>query len=79
MDRPINGDGFRAHVEPFLLLTLKVMNNLGSHKRGAIGCLIRAAPVLASSFCRPTHPISTRSSRCSPTQPWPGAAVHQPG
>jgi transposase len=48
IDGPINGDSFRAYIEHFLLPTLLpgdivVMDNLGSHKGGAIRRLIRAA------------------------------------
>jgi transposase len=52
MDGPVNGDGFRDYVERFRLPTLKVMNNLGSHKRRAIRCLIRArcSPLLSAAY-----------------------------
>ena len=41
IDRPINGDSFRAYVEQFLAPTLKpgdivIMDNLGSHKGEAV-------------------------------------------
>lgn len=41
IDRPINGDSFRAYVEQFLAPTLKpgdivIMDNLGSHKGQAV-------------------------------------------
>jgi transposase len=47
-DGPINGQCFRAYVEPQLVPVLEpgdivVMDNLGSHKSAAIGHLIRAA------------------------------------
>ena len=71
IDGPINGDSFRAYVEQFLVPTLQpgdivVMDNLGTHKSGAIRAPIRAAGARSSS-CRPTRPISTRSSRSSPS------------
>jgi transposase len=48
LDGPINGDAFTAYVEQVLAPTLKrgdvvVMDNLGSHKGGAVRRLIRAA------------------------------------
>ncbi len=48
IDGPINGDSFTAYVEHFLIPTLLpgdivVMDNLGSHKGGAIRRLVRAA------------------------------------
>ncbi len=48
IDGPINGESFKAYVEQFLVPTLQpgdivVMDNLGSHKGGAIRRLIRAA------------------------------------
>jgi len=48
IDGPINGESFKVYVEQFLLPTLQpgdivVMDNLGSHKGGAIRRLIRAA------------------------------------
>ena len=47
-DGPINGLSFRAYVEQMLIPTLKpgdivIMDNLGSHKSGAIRKAIRAA------------------------------------
>jgi transposase len=47
-DGPINGESFRAYVEQLLVPTLRrgdivVMDNLGSHKSGAIRKAIRAA------------------------------------
>ena len=46
-DGPINGESFRAYVEQVLIPTLRpgdivVMDNLGSHKSGAIRAAIRA-------------------------------------
>jgi transposase len=46
-DGPINGESFRAYVEQVLIPTLKpgdivIMDNLGSHKSGAIRSAIRA-------------------------------------
>ena len=48
IDGPINGESFRAYVEQALIPTLKpgdivVMDNLGSHKGGAVRAAIRAA------------------------------------
>jgi predicted outer membrane repeat protein len=48
VDGPINGETFRSYVEQFLVPTLKegdivIMDNLGSHKGGAIRAAIRAA------------------------------------
>jgi transposase len=48
LDGPINGDAFTAYVEQVLAPTLKpgdvvVMDNLGSHKGGAVRRLIRKA------------------------------------
>ncbi|AMS45518.1 transposase [Aminobacter aminovorans] len=45
---PINGQCFRAYVEQLLVPELRpgdivVMDNLGSHKSAAVGCMIRAA------------------------------------
>ena len=47
IDGPINGAGFRAYVEQILVPTLRpgdivIMDNLGSHKGGAIRRAIRA-------------------------------------
>jgi transposase len=47
LDGPINGDSFKAYVEQVLVPTLKpgdivIMDNLGSHKSGAIRSAIRA-------------------------------------
>ncbi len=47
LDGPINGQSFRAHVEQFLVPTLKpgdivIMDNLGSHKGITIRKAIRA-------------------------------------
>jgi hypothetical protein len=71
LDGPINGQLFTAYVEQFLVPTLKpgdivVMDNLGSHKGQIVRQLIRAAGARIL-FCRPTAPISTRSSRSSPS------------
>jgi transposase len=46
-DGPINGENFRAYIEQVLVPTLKpgdivVMDNLGSHKSGAIRSAIRS-------------------------------------
>ena len=48
LDGPINGASFKAYVEQLLVPTLKpgdivVMDNLGSHKGGAVRAAIRAA------------------------------------
>jgi len=48
IDGPINGESFLAYVEQILALALKpgdivIMDNLGSHKGGAIRKAIRAA------------------------------------
>jgi transposase len=48
VDGPINGESFRAHIEQFLLPTLRpgeivIMDNLGSYKGSAIRRLIRTA------------------------------------
>lgn len=48
VDGPINGETFRSYVEQFLVPTLKegdivIMDNLGSHKGGAVRAAIRAA------------------------------------
>ena len=48
IDGPINGASFRAYVEQVLIPTLVpgdivVMDNLGSHKGGAVRAAIRAA------------------------------------
>lgn len=48
LDGPINGIGFRAYVEQFLVPTLKpgdivIMDNLGSHKGHAVRQAIRGA------------------------------------
>lgn len=48
LDGPINGQGFTAYVEQFLVPTLKpgdivIMDNLGSHKGKAVRAAIRAA------------------------------------
>jgi transposase len=47
LDGPISGDSFKAYVEQVLVPTLKpgdivIMDNLGSHKSGAIRSAIRA-------------------------------------
>jgi DDE superfamily endonuclease len=71
IDGPINGESFKVYVEQFLLPTLQpgdivVMDNLGSHKGGAIRRLIRAAGARLF-FLPPTRPISIPSSRSSPS------------
>lgn len=48
VDGPINGETFRSYVEQFLVPTLKegdivIMDNLGSHKGGAVRAAIRGA------------------------------------
>jgi transposase len=47
-DGPINGESFKAYVEQILTPTLKpgdvvILDNLGSHKSGAVRQMIRAA------------------------------------
>ena len=47
-DGPINGERFRAYVEPFLVPTLKpndivILDNLGSHKGKAVRKAVKAA------------------------------------
>jgi transposase len=69
-DGPINGECFRANVEQQLIPVLRagdivVMDNLGSHKSAALRRMIRIAGAKLC-ICRPTHPISIRSSRPSP-------------
>ena len=71
IDGPINGESFAAYVEQVLVPTLKqgdivVLDNLGSHKGAAVRLMIRAVGARCSS-CRPTAPISIRSSRSSPS------------
>jgi hypothetical protein len=88
-DCPINGESFLAHVEQAVPPTLRtgdivVIDNLGSHS-----AVIRARPlagpfappVPSSCSCRPTRPISIRSSRCCPSSrcPPPGASAYHRG
>ena len=54
LDGPINGEAFKTYVEKVLAPTLKpgdlvIMDNLGSHKGGAIRRAIRAARASSSS------------------------------
>jgi hypothetical protein len=71
LDGAINGEAFRAYVEQILAPTLApgdivIMDNLGSHKVAGIREAIEACGVSCST-CRPTAPISTRSSYPSPS------------
>jgi len=71
LDGLINGESFRVYVEHVLVPALAqgdivVMDNLGSHK-GRPSAARSAPPGRGYSSCRPTVPISTRSSRCSPS------------
>src|SRR5579875_3926776 len=59
IDGPINGESFRAYIEPLLVPTLQpgdivVMDNLGSHKGRAVRAAIRAAG--ARLFYLPPYP-----------------------
>ncbi len=71
LDAPINGESFAAYVKQFLLPTLSsgdivAMDNLGSPR--ARPCDSSSAPSApGSSFCRPTRPTSTQSSRSLPS------------
>ena len=72
IDGPINGESFRAYVEQVLVPTLQpgdivVMDNLGSHKGGAIRQPDPRSRAPGSRSCRPTRPTSIRSSRSSPS------------
>ncbi len=67
IDGPINGLSFLAYVKQVLLPTLApgdivIMDNLGSHKRQAIRCVIRA--VGAKLFFLPPYSVSTPERRC---------------
>jgi hypothetical protein len=71
LDGPMTGAAFRAYVEQFLAPTLApgdvvVLDNLAAHKVEGVA---RPSPPPAprSSICRPTRPISTRSSSSSPS------------
>jgi DDE superfamily endonuclease len=71
VDGPINGELFRLYVEKVLVPMLKrgdivILDNLGSHKSKAVRAAIRAAGARLF-FSRPIAPISTRSSRSSPS------------
>ena len=71
VDGPINGELFRLYVEKVLIPTLKpgdivILDNLGSHKSKAVRAAIRAAGARLF-FLPPYSPISTRSSRSSPS------------
>ena len=71
LDGPINGECLRTYVEQVLLPTLTpgdivIIDNLGSHKGAPVRRIRRA--VGAKLFCcRPTAPVSARSSRSSPS------------
>ena len=60
-DGPINGEAFRLYVENVLVPTLQpgdivIMDNLGSHKSGAVRRTVRRRARTSSSF-RNTRPI----------------------
>jgi len=66
-DGPINGETFRAWIEQFLVPELKqgdivILDNLPSHK---VEGRQSKTPKPVCSTCRPTAPISTRSSNGS--------------
>jgi hypothetical protein len=68
---PINGEKFRAYVEPILPPThaagdLEVMDNLASHETASISARPLRASALSEASCRPTAPISSPSNWCSP-------------
>lgn len=71
IEGPMNGELFRAYVEQFFAPTLApgdivVMGNLPAHKvKGVAEAIAARGAECATS--RPTVPISTRSSRCSPS------------
>src|SRR5213076_1990664 len=71
LDGPMTGAAFRAYVEQALAPELQpgdvvVMDNLAAHKMAGIeGRSRRPAPTC--STCRPTAPISTRSSSSLPS------------
>src|SRR5215213_2538921 len=72
LDGPITGTSFRAYVEQFLMPApgrgdVVITDNPGSHKGQAVRRPIRPAGARLSS-CPAIRPISTRSSRSSPTQ-----------
>jgi transposase len=61
LDGPINGEKFRLYVEKVLVPTLAandivVMDNLGSHRGGAVRRAIRATGAKLFFFCRNTPP-----------------------
>jgi transposase len=71
IDGPINGELFSAYVEKVLVPTLAkgdivVLDNLGSDKGKPARAAVKPLARTCSSF-PPTAPISTQSSRCSPS------------
>jgi DDE superfamily endonuclease len=71
VDGPINGELFRLYVEKVLIPTLKpgdivILDNLGSHKARPFAPR-SGLPAQGCSSSRPIAPISTRSSRSSPS------------
>ena len=71
IDRAMNGRIFRTYVERCLVPTLApgdmvIMDNLAAHKVAGVRQQSRR-PVPSCSTCRPTRPISIRSSSSSPS------------
>ena len=67
-DGPINGESFRAYVDQILVPSLRpgdivIMDNLGSHKSGAIRKAIRAAA--ARLFFLPPYSPDLNPLRCA--------------
>lgn len=72
LDGPMTGAAFRAYVEQALAPVLQsddvvVMDNLAAHKVAPASKRQLPPPGPAFSTCRPTGPISTRSSSSSPS------------
>jgi hypothetical protein len=72
LDGPVTGEVFRKHVEEILVPTLHagdvvVSSTTWPRTRSRAGARRSSPPMPASSTCRPTRRISTRSSSCPPS------------
>ena len=71
LDGPINGESFRVYVERVVVPALaqgdRCDGQLSAATRARRSAARSAPPGRGYSSCRPPVPISTRSSRCSPS------------